>query len=73
LTYWNATFILPIAFLRWFSRLRPRGKSKRSDFRQLPPLLNSGLKAVAALELSTSRHLSLPFGTSVFAIAQKHG
>jgi ubiquinone/menaquinone biosynthesis C-methylase UbiE len=73
LTYWNAAFTLPIALLRWFSRLAPRGESRQSDFRQLPPPLNFGLKAVAALELSASRHLSLPFGTSVFAIAQKHG
>jgi hypothetical protein len=28
---------------------------------------------VAALELTASRHLSLPFGTSLFAVARKHG
>jgi SAM-dependent methyltransferase len=73
LTYWNAVLTPPIALLRWSSRFGPPGEAKRSDFRQLPRLLNFGLKAVAALELRASRHLSLPFGTSVFAIAKKHG
>jgi hypothetical protein len=30
-------------------------------------------KGVAVLELAASRHVSLPFGTSVFAVARKHG
>jgi hypothetical protein len=75
LTYWNATLMPPIALVRWLSRMRlaraPEGA--RSDFRPLPSPVNTMLKRVAALELSASRHLSLPFGTSVFAIAQKHG
>jgi ubiquinone/menaquinone biosynthesis C-methylase UbiE len=75
LTYWNATMLPPIALVRWLSRMRlaqtPEGA--RSDFRSLPTPVNTMLKRVAALELSASRHLSLPFGTSVFAIAQKHG
>jgi hypothetical protein len=75
LTYWNATLMPPIALVRWLSRMHlaraPEGA--RSDFRLLPAPVNSMLKQVAALELSASRHLSLPFGTSVFAIAQKHG
>jgi ubiquinone/menaquinone biosynthesis C-methylase UbiE len=73
LTYWNAAFTPPIALVRWLSRFRgPRG-APRSDFRPLPPFLNAALKQLAALELTASRHLSLPFGTSLFAIARKHG
>jgi len=72
LTYWNAALTPPIALLRWLSR-RAVSEQPRSDFRPLPPFVNRALKAVAALELSTSRHLSLPFGTSVFAVARKHG
>ena len=72
LTYWNATLTPPIAVLRWLSR-RQLGGEARSDFRPLPPFLNSALKGLAALELRASRHLSLPFGTSVFAVARKHG
>ena len=73
LTYWNATFTPPIALMRWFSRRRARGDDPRSDFRPLPPFLNSLLKSMAALELRASRHVSLPFGTSLFAVARKNG
>lgn len=72
-SYWNATFAPPIAFLRWFSRVRPPVDRPRSDFRPLPPFINSLLKGVAALELNASRHVSLPFGTSLFAVARKNG
>jgi SAM-dependent methyltransferase len=72
-SYWNATFAPPIALLRWFSRLRPPVDRPRSDFRPLPPFINSILKRVAALELNASRHVSLPFGTSLFAVARKNG
>src|SRR5437762_6246063 len=73
LTYWNATLTPPIAVMRWLSRRRPASEEARSDFRPLSPFLNSTLKSLAALELRASRHLSLPFGTSVFAVARKHG
>ena len=73
LTYWNATFSLPIALLRWLSRRRPQGEGPRADFKSLPAPLNALLKSVAGLELSASRHVSLPFGTSLFAIARKNG
>src|SRR2546430_2487012 len=72
-TYWNATLTPPIAVMRWLSRRRPASEEARSDFRPLSPFLNSTLKSLAALELRASRHLSLPFGTSVFAVARKHG
>src|SRR3954466_1227700 len=42
LTYWNATLTPPIAVLRWLSR-RQLGEEARSDFRPLPPFLNSAL------------------------------
>ncbi len=72
-SYWNATFAPPIALLRWFSRVRPPVDRPRSDFRPLPPFINSLLKRVAALELNASPHVSLPFGTSLFAVARKNG
>ena len=72
-TYWNAAFTPPIALLRWLSRLRPSLKAPRSDFRPLPLFVNAALRRLAVLELSASRHLSLPFGTSVLAVARKHG
>lgn len=75
LTYWNAMMLPPIALVRWLSRLHVARAPEEapSDFRPLPSFVNTMLKRVAALELRASRHLSLPFGTSVFAIAQKHG
>ena len=76
LTYWNATLMPPIALVRWLSRMRltRADDQARSDFRPLPGPVNRMLRGVAALELSASRHLSLPFGTSVFAVARKnHG
>jgi ubiquinone/menaquinone biosynthesis C-methylase UbiE len=74
LGYWNATFTPPIALIRWLSRARSRqGEPPRSDFSAVPRILNSVFKRVAALELSASRHVSLPFGTSLFAVARKNG
>jgi ubiquinone/menaquinone biosynthesis C-methylase UbiE len=73
MTYWNASFAPPIALLRWLSRRRAPIAEPRSDFRPLPSLVNLLLKSVAALELSASRHVSLPFGTSLFAVARKNG
>jgi ubiquinone/menaquinone biosynthesis C-methylase UbiE len=73
LTYWNASFAPPIALLRWLSRRRAQIAEPRSDFRPLPPFLNALLKRVAALELNASHHISLPFGTSLFAVARKNG
>ena len=73
LTYWNFTLTPPIALVRWLSRRRLNREPPRSDFRPLPALANSALKALAALELGASRHLSLPLGTSVLAVARKNG
>lgn len=73
LTYWNATLTPPIAVIRWLSRRQLAQEEVRSDFRPLPSFLNSALRRLATLELTASRHLSLPFGTSVFAVARKHG
>ena len=73
LTYWNAALLPPIAVVRLLSRRRPAHVEPRSDFSPLPSFLNAALKGLAALELKVSRRLSLPFGTSLFAIARKHG
>jgi ubiquinone/menaquinone biosynthesis C-methylase UbiE len=73
LTYWNATLVPPIALVRFLSRRRIAREEARSDFRPLPAFLNTALKRLATLELTASRHLSLPLGTSVLAVARKHG
>lgn len=73
LTYWNTTLTPSIALIRWLSRRRLAREPARSDFRPLPSVVNAALARLAALELTASRHLSLPFGTSVLAVARKHG
>jgi ubiquinone/menaquinone biosynthesis C-methylase UbiE len=73
ITYWNASLIGPVALVRWLSRRKIREEKTRSDFRPLPAFVNSSLREMATLELKASRYLSLPFGTSVFAVARKHG
>jgi SAM-dependent methyltransferase len=73
LTYWNLSLMPPIALARWLSRRRIAHDEPRSDFRPLPAFVNTALKGIATLELSASRQLSLPFGTSVLAVARKHG
>ena len=73
LTYWNLTLTPPIALARRLSRRQIGREAVRSDLHPLPPFLNTVLKALATLELRASRHLSLPFGTSVLAVARKHG
>ena len=73
ITYWNASLTAPFALVRWLSRRRLAHEEPRSDFRPIPSSLNRALRGLAALELQLSRHLSLPFGTSVFAVARKHG
>ena len=73
LSYWNAIFTPPIALLRWLSRARSqKTEPPRSDFRAIPPFLNSIFRHVVVLELSASRYVSLPFGTSLFAVARKN-
>jgi len=73
MTYWNAMLMPPIVLARWLSRMRPPHEQPRSDLKPLPPFLNAFLQRTALLELGMSRHLSLPLGTSLLAVARKHG
>jgi len=73
LTYWNAALLPPIAIVRWLSRQGLQSRVPRSDFRPLPPFVNTTLRTMAALALKASRHRSFPFGRPVFAVARKHG
>ena len=61
---------------RVFTLAEPRPSAHRSaafGFPAAAALINSLLKRVATLELNASRHVSLPFGTSLFAVARKNG
>lgn len=72
-TYWNALLFPAIASMRWLSRVRPREVAPRSDFRPLPNALNAALRSLATTELALGRSVSLPVGTSAFAVATKKG
>lgn len=70
-TYWNMSLLPAIAAVRWASRARAEDVEVRSDLAPLWPPANALLGAIAQIELLVSRSLPLPFGTSLFAVAQK--
>jgi ubiquinone/menaquinone biosynthesis C-methylase UbiE len=71
ITYWNMTLLPFIAVVRWMTRTRMNEPDVRSDLAPLPAPVNAILRTLAEMELSLSRIVPLPFGTSVFAIASK--
>lgn len=71
LTYWNMILFAPILFWRLLSRGCLRNQEARSDLHRLPRSLNRLLETQMAFELWLARHLRLPFGTSLFAVARK--
>jgi hypothetical protein len=66
LTYWNMTMLPAVAVARWASRGRAH-----SDLAPPSRLTNGTLGGIAQFELALGRFFSLPFGTSLFAIARK--
>ncbi|MEY4483388.1 MAG: hypothetical protein RL693_840 [Verrucomicrobiota bacterium] len=71
LHYWNAWLFLPIMFWRLISRLFSSGHNPNSDLAHLPPIVNHALALLTKMDITLSRLLHLPFGTSVFAVARK--
>ena len=71
LSYWNMSLLPAIAVVRWASRSRAEQPDIRSDLAPMWPPVNSLLRGLALFELAVSRHLALPFGTSLFAVAKK--
>jgi len=66
--YWNAWLFLPLLAWRGWSR---HAAEARSDLRPLPDSLNAALTELSLLDARLSRHLRLPFGSSVFAVARR--
>lgn len=65
------TFLFPlIALVRLADRFRRR-RPPRTHLVPLPALINRLLIALQEVELSLARRLSLPFGVSLFCVAQK--
>jgi ubiquinone/menaquinone biosynthesis C-methylase UbiE len=71
ITYWNMSLLPAVAAVRWASRRHAPAPDVRSDLKPMWPPLNAALAAIAHAELALSRKVSLPFGTSLFAVAQK--
>ncbi len=71
LSYWNMSLLPSVAAVRWASRARAEQPETRSDLAPMWPPLNSLLRGLAQFELAVSRRFALPFGTSLFAVAQK--
>ena len=70
-SYWNMTLLPAVAAVRWLSRGKAQQQEVRSDLKPIWAPLNAVLAAIAHGELAISRRVSLPFGTSLFAIARK--
>jgi len=73
MTYWNMALFPFLMVWRPLSLiLAGKGpKSIKSDIRRLPVFVNSLLTAIMKCELSLTKSLSLPFGSSLFVVARK--
>jgi ubiquinone/menaquinone biosynthesis C-methylase UbiE len=71
MSYWNMSLMPAVAAVRWMSRTRAQQPNVRSDLKPMWPPLNALLTGIARAELELSRTIPLPFGTSLFAVAQK--
>jgi ubiquinone/menaquinone biosynthesis C-methylase UbiE len=71
ISYWNTTLLPAVAAVRWASRRRPPAAGVRSDLKPMWAPLNAALAAITHAELALSQKVPLPFGTSLFAVAQK--
>jgi ubiquinone/menaquinone biosynthesis C-methylase UbiE len=71
MTYWNATFFPIMAVWRPISLMFANKKSPRSDLKTLPSFVNNALIWLILREIQLTQYISLPFGSSVFAVAKK--
>jgi SAM-dependent methyltransferase len=74
-TYFEPLFFAPLWLYRKLKRLLPPSGSleKRDDFVAFPRALNSALTQLIAAERFAIRHMSLPFGVTLLALARKPG
>jgi len=70
ITYRN-TLLSPLAVLVKLLRRAGADTATRSDLVVLPRLVNRGLFLLLAFENYVARRVSLPFGVSIFCVAQK--
>jgi SAM-dependent methyltransferase len=70
-SYWNAALFPAVALVRRLRRTRC--ETSESDLRPLPDAINRLLYALLRVEAAWLRRGTLPFGTSVLAVARKPG
>ncbi|WP_089333214.1 class I SAM-dependent methyltransferase [Hymenobacter mucosus] len=72
LSYWNSLLFAPVALVRLLRKLLPGTEpSPSGDLQLLPAFLNTSLLSLLRTENRILRHLNLPVGVSVFALARK--
>lgn len=71
--YWNAWLFLPILLWRQLSRrwVGRGDQDAKSDLQPMHPRLAQLLTKIGLLDFKICRALRIPFGTSVFSVAQK--
>jgi SAM-dependent methyltransferase len=70
LSHFNTLLFLPIAAVRLATGNRRRAEPPRSDLGwQVPRVVNAALEALFASERHLMRHVDLPFGVSLLAVA----
>ncbi len=71
LTYWNASLLPFLLIWRKIKFWKKNSGDPKSDLKPIPVWINEVLKIVLKVEEMFISVLNLPFGTSVFAVAQK--
>ena len=71
ITYFNTFLFLPIAIVRLIARHRSQTYAAEGDFAYVRRPSNAVLFNLFGAERFFLRHLSFPFGVSVFAVARK--
>ena len=71
MAYWNVLFFPLLAIWRPLSHLLADASKPISDLRPLPAWLNKSLTGIALKEIKLNRYISFPFGSSIFAVAEK--
>jgi ubiquinone/menaquinone biosynthesis C-methylase UbiE len=70
-TYWNTLLFPLLALWRPLSLLFANKQTPHSDLKPLPSFVNQALTWLILREIQLTQSISLPFGSSVFAIARK--
>lgn len=71
MTYWNTTLFPVMVVWRPLSLMLANKQTPHSDLKPLPSVINQALKWMILREIQLTQSISLPFGSSVFAIARK--